>query len=225
MNSVPTMGARIGSAIGLMFAVGCSDSSQPDTSPPPSSSPSSPAASPTSMPGLDWTSDRTNILTPGWTAGPCPGGGDAPLRCVRHGGRLAAQMEFLKYPTKTITNSVGHAVAIARGVARSSYKSFRTDRLTACGKDVTVDPLVTSLQRVLGHDGVRYEFRLRKHGQIDELVVGWVTVADKSLQLVVTAGYADGACLPPEGPSVAPDELDARHDVLNAAVAAAMPPA
>ena len=221
MDRVLSVRALIGAVAGSMLVAGCADTR---TSAPSRSTPTpSPSAS-VVLPGLDWSTTSTRPLMPAWTAGPCAGGGRAPLRCVRHKGQLVAQLEFLTYPTKTITHHGNDPLGIAHAVARSSYRSFRADRLAGCGQGVSVDPLMTVEQHVVGRPGVRYEFRLHRHGRIDEQVVGWATVAGDTLNLIVTAAYAADACLPPEGPSTDVSALDAARPVLDAAIAAATPP-
>lgn len=221
MDRVLSVRSLLGAVTGLVLVSGCADA------PTSTSSRSTPTPAPSAfvvLTGLDWSTTSTRALKPAWTAGPCEGGGRAPLRCVRHNGQLVAQLEFLTYPTKTITHHGNDPVEIAHAVARSSYRSFRADRLAGCGSDASVDPLMTVEQQVVGRPGVRYEFRLHRHGRVDEQVVGWATVAGDTLNLIVTAAYAADACLPPKGPSTDVGVLDDARPVLDAAVAGATPP-
>ena len=221
MDRVRSVRTLISAVVGSALVAGCADT--PTSTPSQSTPTPSPSAS-VVLTGLDWSTTSTRALMPGWRAGPCAGGGRAPLRCVRHNGKLVAQLEFLTYPTRTITHHGNDPVEIARTVARSSYRSFRADRLAGCGPGASVDPLMTVEQQVVGRPGVRYEFRLHRHGRIDEQVVGWATVAGDTLNLIVTAAYAADACLPPEGPSIDVSALEAARPVLDAVIAAATPP-
>ena len=178
--------------------------------------------------GHDAGDRRPTPSPPALTVGGCPGGGSAPLRCVRRGDRVVAQLELLRYPTRTIDvlRDAPPATTVRRlhAVARDAFRTFRSDRVATCGAGTSFTGPVVSDQTVAGHPGVHWWFALNKAGRVDELVDTWATVVGRRLVLVRSAGYAAHACLPPEGERFDPGMLTSLRPALSDVVARIHPP-
>jgi hypothetical protein len=205
----------------LFGVVACSGSSSPgsDGSPTPTVAPVEPVG------GLTWTDKQQHDLVDGLRAGPCPGGGNAPFRCVTRDGEEVTAFELIRYPVKTIDvlrNAAGTDIVIGlHSVAQDAYDSFETDRRKGCGPDTTFAGPVINEQLVAGRDGLHWWFSMSRNGAVDEVVDTWATVLGTDLVLIRYAGYGADACLPPEGTAYDPADLEKLRPTLAAAVAGA----
>jgi hypothetical protein len=210
-------------AAALCGAVACSGSSGP--SGPDGASPTPTAEEVEPITGLTWADKQQHDLGDGLTAGPCPGGGGAPFRCVMRGDQEITAYELIRYPVKTIDalrNAAGTDVVLGlHVVAEDAYDSFEQDRQKGCGPGTTFEGPEITEQLVAGRDGLHWWFAMSRDGAVDEQVDTWGTVIAGELVLIRYAGYGKDSCLPPEGSAYDPAVLTRLRPTLAAAVAGA----
>jgi hypothetical protein len=207
-----------------VLLAGCSGST-PVAAPadplPPTAAPST-AAPTTAGPGpsYDWDRPRTVALAGGLSLGRCEG--DAPLVCVRRGGRVVGVLELLRFPLSSLPALAGKSGREALDAQAAEYVgSFTRDRAQGCGSGYEVTPL--PVRHLTAADGavVSYGFTgTLASGAPSEHVVQWAGIRGKDLVLLSAAAYERTGCLPPEGDAFDVATLREAAPLLDAVVAA-----
>jgi hypothetical protein len=222
MRPLTRIAARSVLAVGLCGAVACSGSS---ASGPVGGSPTPSQPDVAPITGLTWADKLQHDLADGLEVGPCPGGGNAPLRCVSRNGKVITTFELIRFPVKSIDvlrNAAGTDIVIGlHAVAEDAFDSFQEDRSKGCGAGTTFGGPTLVEQPVAGRDGLHWWFSMSRAGAVDEVVDSWATVLGTDMVLIRYAGYGPDPCLPPEGASSDPATLEKLRPTLAAAVAGA----
>lgn len=158
---------------------------------------------------IDWTARPALVTFPGgWELTPCEG--DAPLLCLARDGERVGYLELSTYPASVEefpTAELTPDALVAR--AADAISSHRADRAQGCPDGYAFTAPEPAVVDFGGADGARFEFTVADaDGEIVEHVVGFLTVRDHAMAILVAQATTSEACTyDPELTPFLPDAL------------------